>query len=170
MASASRWLNAGAIARCTRKRFAAVQASPPLRILAIIAPATAASRSASSNTMKGALPPNSIEQLTTQSAASRSNPRPTSVDPVNDSLRTRGSCSIADTSGPDRRDGTVIRTAVEGISRMGRPTQGVRLMNLRGDDTVSSIARVSEPQPVGVAGDEVADVEMDADVEESAPE
>ena len=35
------------------------------------------------------------------------------------------------------RDGTVIRTAVEGISRMGRPTQGVRLMNLRGDDTVS---------------------------------
>ena len=40
----------------------------------------------------------------------------------------------------------MIRTAVEGISRMGRPTQGVRLMNLRGDDTVSSIARVSEPQ------------------------
>ena len=26
----------------------------------------------------------------------------------------------------------------DGISRMGRPTQGVRLMNLRGDDTVSS--------------------------------
>ena len=44
------------------------------------------------------------------------------------------------------RDGTVIRTAVEGISRMGRSTQGVRLMNLRGDDTVSSIARVTEPQ------------------------
>jgi DNA gyrase subunit A len=57
------------------------------------------------------------------------------------------------------RDGTVIRTAVEGISRMGRPTQGVRLMNLRGDDTVSSIARVSEPQPAVVAGD----------VEDSAP-
>jgi DNA gyrase subunit A len=44
------------------------------------------------------------------------------------------------------RDGTIIRTAVEGISRMGRPTQGVRLMNLRGDDTVGSIARVTEPQ------------------------
>ena len=66
-------------------------------------------------------------------------------------------------------DGTVIRTAVEGISRMGRPTQGVRLMNLRGDDTVSSIARVSEPQPVGVADDEVADAETDADVEADVP-
>jgi DNA gyrase subunit A len=58
------------------------------------------------------------------------------------------------------REGTVIRTAVEGISRMGRSTQGVRLMNLRGDDRVSSIARVSEAQPVVVAGD----------VEDSAPE
>ncbi len=34
---------------------------------------------------------------------------------------------------------------------MGRPTQGVRLMNLRGDDTVSSIARVSEPQDAVIA-------------------
>jgi DNA gyrase subunit A len=52
------------------------------------------------------------------------------------------------------RDGTVIRTAVDGISRMGRSTQGVRLMNLRGDDTVSSIARVTEPsQPAVVTGD-----------------
>jgi DNA gyrase subunit A len=44
------------------------------------------------------------------------------------------------------RDGTIIRTAVDGISRMSRSTQGVRLMNLRGDDTVGSIARVTEPQ------------------------
>ena len=44
------------------------------------------------------------------------------------------------------REGTIIRTAVDGISRMGRPTQGVRVMNLRGDDTVGSIARVTEPQ------------------------
>jgi DNA gyrase subunit A len=51
------------------------------------------------------------------------------------------------------RDGTVIRTAVEGISRMGRPTQGVRLMNLRGDDTVSSIARVSDPHAPAPVGD-----------------
>ena len=43
------------------------------------------------------------------------------------------------------QDGTVIRQAAEGISRMGRSTQGVRLMNLRSGDKVSSIARVTEP-------------------------
>jgi DNA gyrase subunit A len=45
------------------------------------------------------------------------------------------------------RDGTIIRQGVDGISRMSRNTQGVRLMNLRGDDTVGSLARVTEPQP-----------------------
>ncbi len=42
------------------------------------------------------------------------------------------------------QDGTVIRTAVDGISRMGRSTQGVRLMNLRPGDKVSSLARVTD--------------------------
>ena len=42
------------------------------------------------------------------------------------------------------QDGTVIRQAAEGISRMGRTTQGVRVMNMREEDRVSSIARVSE--------------------------
>jgi DNA gyrase subunit A len=64
------------------------------------------------------------------------------------------------------RDGTIIRTAVEGISRMGRPTQGVRLMNLRGDDRVGSIARVTEPQapddPQGELDVEVGDEPGDA--------
>jgi DNA gyrase subunit A len=63
------------------------------------------------------------------------------------------------------RDGTIIRTAADGISRMGRPTQGVRLMNLRGDDTVSSIARVTEQGPAE-AGDVV---EADADGDGPAP-
>jgi DNA gyrase subunit A len=44
------------------------------------------------------------------------------------------------------QDGTVIRQSADGISRMGRSTQGVRLMNLREGDKVSSIARVTEPQ------------------------
>ena len=87
-----------------------MQASPPLRILATMAPSTAASRSASSNTTNGALPPSSIEALTTLSAASCSSIRPTSVEPVNDSLRTLGSCSMALTIGPDRLDGTTLTT------------------------------------------------------------
>jgi DNA gyrase subunit A len=45
------------------------------------------------------------------------------------------------------QDGTVIRTSAEGISRMGRSTQGVRMMNLRSGDKVSAIARVTEPPP-----------------------
>ena len=76
---------------CTRKRLAAVQASPPLRILAAIAPAIATSRSASSRTRNGELPPSSIDALMTCGAHSSSRRRPTAVEPVNDSLRTRGS-------------------------------------------------------------------------------
>jgi DNA gyrase subunit A len=61
------------------------------------------------------------------------------------------------------RDGTIIRTAVDGISRMSRSTQGVRLMNLRGDDTVGSIARVTEPQAP-------ADEQTELDVEPGGEE
>src|SRR5450756_3234748 len=81
-----------------------------LRILAIIAPSMAASISASSNTRNGALPPSSIDGLSTLSAASCSSLRPTSVEPVNETTRTRGSCSIALTTGPERREGTTLTT------------------------------------------------------------
>ena len=33
---------------------------------------------------------------------------------------------------------------MRGISKMGRSTQGVKVMNLRGDDTVSAVALVQE--------------------------
>ena len=42
------------------------------------------------------------------------------------------------------QSGMVQRTSVRGISRMGRPTQGVRVMNLRRDDIVSAVALVVE--------------------------
>jgi DNA gyrase subunit A len=42
------------------------------------------------------------------------------------------------------RDGMVQRTSVRGISRQGRPAQGVRLMNLREEDVVSAVALVME--------------------------
>jgi hypothetical protein len=66
---------------------AAVQVSAEWRIFATIAPSTAASRSASSKTMNGALPPSSMTVLRTRSAQRCSRIRPTSVDPVNDSMR-----------------------------------------------------------------------------------
>jgi DNA gyrase subunit A len=45
------------------------------------------------------------------------------------------------------QEGMVQRTGVRGISRMGRSTQGVKVMNVRGDDTVSAVALVVESEP-----------------------
>jgi hypothetical protein len=42
--------------------------------------------------------------------------------------------------------GMVQRNAVAGISRMGRPTQGVRVMNLKKGDRVSAVALVVESE------------------------
>ena len=42
------------------------------------------------------------------------------------------------------QNGMVQRTAVRGISKQGRPAQGVRVMNLREDDRVSAVALVME--------------------------
>jgi len=42
------------------------------------------------------------------------------------------------------QNGMVQRTGVRGISRQGRPAQGVRVMNLREDDRVSAVALVME--------------------------
>jgi DNA gyrase subunit A len=43
--------------------------------------------------------------------------------------------------------GTVIRMPVDEIKRLGRSTQGVIVMRLRGDEQVSSIALVAESEP-----------------------
>src|ERR671919_347543 len=42
------------------------------------------------------------------------------------------------------QNGMVQRTSVRGISKQGRPAQGVRVMNLREDDVVSAVALVME--------------------------
>jgi DNA gyrase subunit A len=42
--------------------------------------------------------------------------------------------------------GTVIRTSMSGISMMGRNTQGVRLINIRDDDEVATLARVQKSE------------------------
>jgi DNA gyrase subunit A len=49
--------------------------------------------------------------------------------------------------------GMVQRTSVRGINRYGRGAQGVRLMNLKDDDTVSAVALIAE---TGVEGEEDA--------------
>jgi DNA gyrase subunit A len=47
--------------------------------------------------------------------------------------------------------GMVQRTSVRGINRYGRAAQGVRLMNLKDDDTVSAIALVADAGPEEIA-------------------
>jgi DNA gyrase subunit A len=44
------------------------------------------------------------------------------------------------------QNGMVQRTSVSGISRMGRPTQGVKVMNIKEDDRVSAVALVVESE------------------------
>ncbi len=53
------------------------------------------------------------------------------------------------------REGMVQRTSVSGISRYGRASQGVKLMNIRDDDVVSAVALVMEDSES--AAPEVAD-------------
>ncbi len=62
--------------------------------------------------------------------------------------------------------GTVIRIPVEEIKRLGRSTQGVIVMRLRGDeDKVSSLALVMEGADSDTAVDEAADAAVDAGIE-----
>ncbi len=55
------------------------------------------------------------------------------------------------------RDGVVIRMRADGISRHGRATQGVKVMNMREGDVVSAIARMV------VSDSGATDEEIDAD-------
>src|SRR5471032_515821 len=71
-------------------RLAQTQVWPALRYLEASAPSTAASRSASSNTMNGALPPSSSDSFLMVLALCSISRRPTAVEPVKVSLRTVG--------------------------------------------------------------------------------
>jgi DNA gyrase subunit A len=63
------------------------------------------------------------------------------------------------------QSGMVQRTSVKGISKQGRPAQGVRVMNLRDDDTVSAVALVMES-----AQDTSAEVQEDLPIGEAPPD
>ena len=67
------------------------------------------------------------------------------------------------------QSGMVQRTAVKGISQMGRSTQGVRVMNLKSGDRVSAVALVVESSN-GDAGAETVDGAEDLAAEEAAVE
>lgn len=67
--------------------------------------------------------------------------------------------------------GTIIRMSIDGISEMGRNTQGVRLINIKDDDEVSTVTRVqkNENDPESDAENE-AETAGEADGQEEAGE
>ena len=67
--------------------------------------------------------------------------------------------------------GVVIRVPVTGISKLSRATQGVRIMNLTGDDRVCSVARVQISQKKRAKADSmVEDDQHEPTPEEEAEE
>jgi DNA gyrase subunit A len=67
------------------------------------------------------------------------------------------------------QSGMVQRTSVKGISKQGRPAQGVRVMNLREDDTVSAVALVME-SAADTSAEVQEDLPVDAEPEAVEPE
>ena len=55
--------------------------------------------------------------------------------------------------------GTLVRTGVDGVSVLGRNTQGVRLIDIRGDETLVGVERIAESAH-----------EVEADEAEDAPD
>ena len=138
--------NSPAIGSATWKRLAAVQASPMLRIFAMTAPSTASSTSASSKTTKGALPPSSIETRSTCSADCSMSLRPTSVEPVNDSLRVRGSRISGSMTEPLERAVMTFSTPA------GRPASSRIAPSMSIDSGVSLAGLTTIVQPAAIAG------------------
>jgi DNA gyrase subunit A len=67
------------------------------------------------------------------------------------------------------QNGMVQRTGVRGISKQGRPAQGVRVMNLREDDVVSAVALVVESSTDTAASVAEGLEEISADGSTTAP-
>ena len=138
--------NSSATDSCTMKRLAAVQACPMLRNLAARAPSTALSRSASSKTMNGALPPSSIDVRNTFSAACFMSVTPTGVEPVNDTLRRRGSAII----GVDSADDVLVVNTL--TTPLGTPTSSRILTKYSVVSGVSVAGLITTVFPAARAG------------------
>ncbi len=117
-----------------------------LRILAIIRPSTALSRSASSHTTNGALPPSSIEERMTCSDACSSSFTPTAVEPVNETLRARPLLIHGPTTEPASEEQTTLRTPA------GRPASTRMSTSAKLESGVRCAGLKTIVQPAAMAG------------------
>ncbi|MCS3556317.1 MULTISPECIES: DNA gyrase subunit A [Sphingobacterium] len=65
------------------------------------------------------------------------------------------------------KSGIVIRISVEGLRVMGRATQGVRLINLKGEDEIASITKVDREEEVEETEEEILSGEEVEDATET---
>ncbi len=65
--------------------------------------------------------------------------------------------------------GTVIKIPVEDVKRLGRSTQGVIVMRLRGDEQVSTLAPVAEQTDAGEEAEHAAEEIEAAETVEPVP-
>src|SRR5512138_2192396 len=133
---------------CTYRRLAHTQVCPALRYLLTIAPSTAESTSASSNTMNGALPPSSSDSSLIVGAHCCIRMRPTSVEPVNDRWRTT---SDAHSTLPTSID--CCASAVTTLSTPGgMPARCASSAHASADNGVASAGLITTGQPAASAG------------------
>src|SRR5437762_745741 len=111
-------------------RLAHTQVWPALRYFEAIAPFTAASISASSKTMNGALPPSSSDSFLTVPAHCCISNLPTSVEPVKVNLRTVG---FEVSSPPTSFDGPVMQEKTP----FGTPARSASSQNANAENGVA---------------------------------
>jgi len=68
------------------------------------------------------------------------------------------------------KSGIVIRLAVEDLRVMGRATQGVKLINLKGKDTIAAVAKVERSEEDDIEDAVVLDEEGNPIVSETVNE
>src|ERR1700674_4996977 len=127
-------------------RLAQTQVWPMLRDFETMAPAPAASISASSNTTNGALPPSSSPSFFTPTAACRYRIFPTSVDPVNPTKRTAG-CSQSTLPIADELPVRILNTP------LGTPAFSASATSANAVSGVSLAGFNTTVQPAASAGD-----------------
>ena len=129
-------------------RLAHTHVCPVFRYLEAINPVTAASRSASSNTINGALPPNSRLTFLTVPLAWRIRSLPTGVDPVNDTLRTAGLVVSSSPTCGARSFEQVTMLRIPG----GTPASSANTASASAHNGVSSAGLTTTGQPAASAG------------------
>ena len=87
--------------------------------------------------------------------------------------KTGGLVAIKNVSDSDdlmiiNKSGIAIRMSVEDLRVMGRATQGVRLINLKGNDSIAAVAKVMKEDEEDLSDTDIMDIEVDTEQDGTA--